>query len=130
MKLLFTTTFLLFGFLSLAQETYSIPKYLSENQKLDLLKSSFSDCAKKELNEVYRLLKGGLLRERDYKLKKDFLMTDAKSSGDIFSYINTRNFDLNKLPEKISIFFGEYQFKFIINGKQMNTYALYNFLKR
>ena len=64
MKLLFTTTFLLFGFLSMAQETYSIPKYLSENQKLDLLKSSFSDCGKKELNKVYSLLKGGALKRK------------------------------------------------------------------
>ena len=130
MKLLFTATFLLFGFLSLAQETYSIPKYLTENQKLDLLKKSFSDSGKKELNKVYRLVKQGLLSVRDYEIKSDYIATDHKSSRDIISYINTRDFDLNKLPKKISIFFSENQFKFIINGKRMNTYALYTFLKR
>lgn len=130
MKLLFTITFLLFGFLSSAQETYSIPNYLSESQKLEQLKSSFSDCGKKELNKVYRLMKGGFLSVRDYQIKSGYISTDHKSSRDIISYINTRDFDLNKLPENISIFFSEYQFKFIINGKHMNTYALYTFLKR
>lgn len=130
MKLLITTTFLLLGLLSSAQETYSIPNYLSENKKLEQLKSSFSDCGKKELERIYRQVKLGMLSLSEYRLKSDYLTTDHESSRDIISYINTQDFNLNKLPESLEIFFGEYQFKFIINGKQMNTYELYNFLKR
>ena len=89
----------------MAQETYSISKYLTENQKLDLLKSSFADCGKKELNKVYTLMKRGLLSVRDYGLESDYIATDHKSSRNIISYINTRDFDLNKLPENISISF-------------------------
>lgn len=130
MKFLFTTTLLLFGLLSSAQKTYTIPEYLTENQKLEQLKSSFSDIGKIELNKIYRQMTSGVLSVSEYRLKSDFITIDHESSRDIISYINTQDFNLNKLPESLKIFFGEYQFKFIINGKQMNTYELYNFLKR
>jgi|TARA_B110000879_G_scaffold200019_1_gene273553 hypothetical protein len=52
------------------------------------------------------------------------------ANGWMKSYGLPYKLEQEPLSEKISIFFREYQFKFIINGKQMNTFALYNFLKR
>lgn len=130
MKLLFTTTFLFLSLLCTAQETYSIPNYLSESQKLEQLKTSFSDCGKKELEKVYRQMKAGVLRVRDYQLKSDLIASDHKWGRNVISNINTQDHDLNKLPESIRIFFDGDQFKFIINGNRMKAYDLYNFLMR
>ena len=130
MKILFTLTFLLFGFLSSAQETYSIPNYFSESQKLEQLNSSFTDCGEKELKNVHRLMKAGVLSVRDYQLKSDLITSDHKWGRNVISNINTQDHDLNKLPESIRIFFDGSQFKFVINGNRMIAYDLYTFLKR
>ena len=130
MKLLFTITFLLFGFLSSAQETYSIPNYLSESQKLEQLKTSFSDCGTKELEKVHNWMKRGILTVRDYQLKSALITSDHKWGRKVLSSINTQHHDLNKLPESIRIFFDGDQFKFIINGNQMLGVDLSKFLMR
>ncbi|MDB9755888.1 hypothetical protein OAB20_06350 [Winogradskyella sp.] len=128
---LFYLVFLFTSIASFAQKRYDIPLNTSEGEKIRLLKVSFADCGKFELNNNYNLLKNGLISPSSYKLKSESIASNHASSRQILSMLNVDEFDLNKLPSDIQIYYdgSDYEFKFIIKGKRISTYELYLFLQ-
>ena len=128
---LFYLVFLFTSIASFAQKRYDIPLNTSEGEKIRLLKVSFADCGKFELNNNYSLLKNGLISPSSYKLKSESIASNHASSRQILSMLNVDEFDLNKLPSDIQIYYdgSDYEFKFIIKGKRISAYELYLFLQ-
>jgi hypothetical protein len=115
---------------SIAQQQYTIEEHLSEDKKLEMLKMAFSDCAKHELNQVYSMLKRGLISVNEYKLKSDGISSNFSSIAGILSKFNIYDFNLNKMPTSFQIYYDKYDFKFVINGNHMKISEFYSYLIR
>ena len=122
----------LFFFFSIqysAQENYSIPQNISEQSKIEFIKNALVDCARNELESIYKKMTDGYVSVEDYKLKANYIPMGLKYAAKIINTINPKSFDVNKLPRNIKIYFSDIDFIFIINEKHMNPYEFYDYLR-